>query len=152
MNSDRFYMHKALSVLAIVTVLLGIYVLVEVQSLTGSALAGHDEEKENGNLAKLDPSCSSVSGMVLNVEGQFVPVQEADSTISFAYVNGNLSTGLAPGKTVIMRGELTEGPFNVDNITITVGTPCTSPDTPSQPLGLIDQMIFFMAYRLLYLF
>ena len=64
--------------------------------------------------------------MVLNVKGQFVPVQEADSlTISFAYVNGNLPTGLAPGKTVIMRGELTEGLFNVDNITITGGTPCT---------------------------
>lgn len=144
-------MHKALSVLAIVTVLFGIYVLAKVQSLTGSALADHDEKKQNERLAKLDPPCRSVSGTVLNVTGQFFAVQGAESpcTISLVYVNGDLPTGLAPGRTVIMYGELKEGLFNADNITITGGTPCTAPDTPSQPLGLIDQMIFFMAYRLL---
>lgn len=151
MNSNQTYMRKPVFVLAIAIFLFGIYVLAKAQSLTGSALADHDEEKQNEHLAKLDPSCSSVSGTVLDVTGQFVAVQESDTpcTISFAYVIENLPTGLAPGRTVIMYGEFKEGLFNVDNITITGGTPCTAPDTPSQPLGLIDHMIYFMAYRLL---
>lgn len=156
MNSNRIYMHKALSVLAIVTVLFGIYLLAKARSLTGSALADHDEgkqdeEKQNKRLAKLDPSCSSVSGTVLDVEGQFVAVQEADSpcTISLAYVKGSLPTVLAPGKTVIMRGEFNKGLFNTDNVTITGGTPWTALDTPPQPVGMIDHIIFFIAYGLL---
>jgi cytochrome c-type biogenesis protein CcmE len=138
-------------ILAILAALFGIYVLAEVPRLTGSALAGHDEEEQTESLAKLDSSCSSVSGTVLNVIGQFVAVQEVDSpyTISFVYVKGNLPIGLAPGKTVIMHGELKEGLFNTDNITITGGTPCTAPDTPSQPLGLIGHVIFFIACWLL---
>ncbi len=38
-------MHKALCVLAIATVLFGIYVLAKVQSLTDSALADHNNKK-----------------------------------------------------------------------------------------------------------
>ena len=129
MNSNRIYMHKALSVLAIVAALFGIYVLAKPQSLTGSALADRDEKKRTERLAKLDLPCSSVSGTVLDVTGQIVAVQEADSpcTISLVYVNGDLPTGLAPGKTVIMSGEFKKGLFITDNITITGVTPGTAP-------------------------
>jgi cytochrome c-type biogenesis protein CcmE len=151
MKSSRIYMHKALFVPAIVAVLFDIYVLAKPQSLTGSALTDRDEKKQNERLAKLDLPCSSVSGIVLNVKGQIVAVQGDDSpcTISLAYVNGNLPTGLAPGKTVIMRGKLKKGFFITDNITITGVTPWTAPDTSPQPLGLVDRMIFFIAYWLL---
>jgi hypothetical protein len=152
MNSNRVYMHKALFVPAIVTALLGIYVLAETQILTSFTLSDHVEGKQNEGLARIDLSCSTVSGTVLDAQGQFVVVQEADSPctiISFAYVKGNLPTGLAPGKTVIIHGEFKEGLFNGDNITITGGTLWSPPNIPSQPLGLIDHMIFFMAYRLL---
>jgi len=143
-------MYKALSVLAIVTVLFGIYVLAKPQSLTCSALADRDEKKQNECLAKLDTPCRSVSGTVLNVTGQIVAVQRADSpcTISLVYVNGDLPAGLAPGKTVIINGELKKGLFVTDYITITGVTPGTTPDTSSQPLGLFDRMIFFISYWL----
>ncbi len=143
-------MHKALSVLAIVTVLFGIYVLAKVQSLTGSALADRDGKKQNERLAKLDPPCRSVSGTVLNVTGQFFAVQAAEGprTISLVYANGDLPAGLAPGKTVIMSGEFKKGLFVMDNITITGVTPGTAPDTSPQPLGLVDRVIFFITYWL----
>lgn len=140
-------MYKALSVLAIVTVLFGIYVLSKVQSLTSSALADHDEKKQNECFAKLDPPCRSVSGTVLDVTGQIVAVQRSDSpfTISLVYVNGDIPTGLTPGKTVIMSGEFKNGFFITDNITITQSTPEAASDTSPQPLGLVDRMIFFIA-------
>jgi cytochrome c-type biogenesis protein CcmE len=143
-------MFKTLCVLAIVTVLFGIYVLAKPQSLTDSALTGRDEKKQNERLAKLAPPCSSVSGTVLDVAGQTVAVQGADSpcTISLVYVNGNLPTGLVPGKTVIMRGEFKQGLFVTDNITLTGGTPGAAPDTSSQLLGLFNRMIFFISYWL----
>ena len=143
-------MYKALSVLAIATVLFGIHVLVKAQSLKGSALVGRDEKKQNERLAKLDPACRSVSGTVLDVTGQIVAVQGANSprTISLVYVNGDLPTALAPGKTVIMCGEFKKGLFVTDNITITGGIPGAAPDTSPQPLGLFDHMIFFISYWL----
>jgi len=151
MNSNRIYMLKTLCTLAIVAALFGIYVLAKPQGLTGSALADRDGKKRTERLAKLDLPCSSVSGTVLDVKGQFIVVQGADSpcTISLVYVNGDLPTGLAPGKTVIMSGEFKKGLFVTDNITITGGTPGTAPDTSSQPLGLIDRVIFFITYWLL---
>lgn len=143
-------MHKALSVLAIVTVLFGIYALTNVQSVTSSALADHDEKKQNECFAKLDPPCLLVSGTVLDVIGQIVAVQRADSpfTINLVYVNGDVPIGLAAGKTVIMSGEFKKGLFITDNITITGVTPGTTPDTSSQHLGLFDRMIFFISYWL----
>jgi cytochrome c-type biogenesis protein CcmE len=151
MKSNRIYMHKALPLLSIVIVLFSIYVLAEWQNLTGLTLADNDEKRQNGRLATLDPPCRSVSGTVLNVTGQFVTVQGADSpcTISLLYVKGDLPAGLVPGKTVIMRGEFNKGLFNTDNVTITGGTPWTVLETPPQPVGLIDHMIFFIAYWLL---
>jgi hypothetical protein len=86
-------MFKTLCVLPIVAVLFGIYVLAKPQSLTDSALTDRDEKKQSERLAKLDPPCSSVNGTVLDVTGQIVAVQEADSpcTISLIYVNGGSS-------------------------------------------------------------
>jgi len=150
MNSNRIYMLKTLCALTIVAALFGIYVLAKVQSLTGSALADRDGKKQNECLAKLDTPCRSVSGTVLNVIGQIVAVQRADSpfTINLVYVNGDVPAGLAPGKTVIMSGEFKKGLFIRDNITITGVTPGTTPDTSSQHLGLFDRMIFFISYWL----
>ncbi len=151
MNSNRIYMHKALSVLAIVSVLFGIYVLVKGQSLKGSTLTDHNENKQNDRMVKLDPPCSSLSGTVLDVTGQLVAVQGVDSpcTIRLVYVNGDLPTGLVPGKKVIMQGEFKNGLINTGNITIIEGSPWTLPATPPHPLGLIEHMIFFIAYWLL---
>ncbi len=103
MNSNRIYMLKTLCALTIVTVLFGIYVLAKVQSLTGSALADHDEKKQNERLVKLDPPCRSVSGTVLNVTGQFFAVQAAESpcTISLVYANGDFPQGLRPAKPLL---------------------------------------------------
>jgi cytochrome c-type biogenesis protein CcmE len=144
-------MFKTLCILAILVTLFGIYVLAEPQSLTGLALTERDEKKQIGRLAKLDPPSSSVSGTILDVTGQTVAVQAADNpwTICLVYVNGDLPTGLVPGKTVIMRGEFKKGLFVTDNITITGVTPGTAPNTSPQPLGLIDHMIFFRTYWLL---
>jgi cytochrome c-type biogenesis protein CcmE len=144
-------MFKTLFVLVLMAASFGIYVLAKPQSLTGSALADRNEKKQNGHLAKLDLPCSSVSGTVLDVTGQIVTVQGDDSpcTISLVYVNGDLPTGLAPGKTVIMSGEFKKGLFRTDHITITGVTPWTAMDTSPQSLGLVDHMIFFMAYWLL---
>jgi hypothetical protein len=152
MNSNGIYMSKALSIciLIILAALFGIYVLAKPQGLTGSALTGCDEKKQNERLAKLDPPCSSMSGTVLDVTGQIVAVQGANSpcTISLVYVNGDLPIALAPGKTVMMRGEFKKGLFVTDNITLTGGTPGAAPDTSPQPLGLFDHMIFFISYWL----
>jgi hypothetical protein len=86
---------------------------------------------------------------VLNVIGQLIAVQGADSpwTISVVHVNGDLPTGLAPGKTVIIRGDLKKGLFDTDHITITGGTPWASPVTPPRTLGPIKHMIFFIVRR-----
>ena len=151
MNSNRIYMLKTLCALTIVAALFGIYVLAKVQSLTGSALADRDGKKQNECLAKLDTPCRSVSGTVLNVIGQIVAVQRADSpfTISLVYINGDIPTGLVAGKTVIMNGEFKNGLCVTDNITITEGTPRAVPETSPQPLGLVDRMIFFITYWLL---
>jgi len=151
MNSNRIYMLKTLCALTIVAALFGIYVLAKPQGLTGSALADRDGKKRIERLAKLDLPCSSVSGTVLNVTGQFFAVQAAESpcTISLVYANGDLPAELAPGKTVIMSGEFKKGLFVTDNITITGGTPGTATDTSPQPLGLVDRMIFFITYWLL---
>ena len=150
MNSNRIYMLKTLCALTIVAALFGIYVLAKPQGLTGSALADRDGKKRIERLAKLDLPCSSVSGTVLNVTGQFFAVQAAESpcTISLVYVNGDLPAGLAPGKTVIINGELKKGLFVTDYITITGSTPGAAPDTSPQPLGLFDYMIFFISYWL----
>lgn len=151
MNSNRVYIHKGLSVLAILAALIGIYLLAKVQSLKGSALTDRVEKKQNERLAKLDLPCGSVSGTVLDVTGQIVVVQGADSpcTISLVYVNGDLPIALAPGKAVMMFGEFKKGLFVTDNITITGGTPGVGPDASPQPLGLVDHVIFFIAYWLL---
>jgi cytochrome c-type biogenesis protein CcmE len=148
MNSNRIFMFSTLCALAIVVVLIGIYALTNVQSLTSSALTDHGEKKQNERLAKLSLPRSQVSGTVLDVAGQTVAVQEAGNpcTISFVYVNGNFPAGLAPGKTVIMNGEFKNGLFDTDNITITESTPGTPPDTSPKPIGLVDRMIFFITY------
>jgi cytochrome c-type biogenesis protein CcmE len=144
-------MFKTLCVLATVAALFGIYALAKPQGLTGSALGKHDQKKRTERIAKLNLPCSSVNGTVLDVTGQIVAVQEADSpcTISLIYVNGDFPTGLSPGKNVIICGEFKKGLFVADNITITGGTPWTALDTSPQPLGLVDHMIFFIAYWLL---
>ena len=144
-------MHRALFVPAIVAVLFGIYVLAKWQNLTGLALVAHDEKKQIGPLAELDRPCTSMTATVLNMTGQFIAVQEVDSpcTISLVYVKGNLPTGLTPGKTVIMHGKFNKGFFNTDNVTITGNTPSIALDTPPQPVGMIDHIIFFIAYCLL---
>ena len=143
-------MFKTLCVLPIVAALFGIYVLAKPQSLTGSALTDRDEKKQNERLAKLDLPCSSVSGTVLDVTGQLVAVQGASPhMISLVYVNVDLPTGLASGKTVNVHGEFKSGFIYTDNITVTGGTPWAVQNTPPQPLGLIDHIIFFIAYRLL---
>ena len=144
-------MFKTLCVLPIVAVLFGIYVFAKSQSLMSPALTDCDEKKQIERLAKLDLLCSSVSGTVLDVSGQTIAVQGTDNpwTISLVYVNGDIPTGLAPGKTVIIHGEFKKGLFVTDNITLTGVTPGIAPDTSPQPLGLVDHMIFFIAYRLL---
>jgi hypothetical protein len=90
-----------------------------------------------------------MSDTVLDVTGPFIAVQGANSpcTISLVYVNGDLPTGLAAGKTVMMRSEFKKGLFNADDITITGGTPWAAPNTPPQSRGLIDSVIFFRAYN-----
>ena len=151
MNSDGIYMFKALCtcILAVLAALFGIYVLSKPQSLAGSDPKDRDERKQIEHLVKVDPLCSSVSGTVLNVAGNLVTVQGTNPhTISLVYVNGDLPTALAPGKTVIMCGEFKQGLFVTDNITITGGTPGAAPDTSPQPLGLFDHMIFFISYWL----
>ncbi len=150
MNSNRIYKFNTLCVLAIVSVLFGIYVVSKQQSLMGSALTDHDEKKQNESLAKLSLPRSQVSGTVLDVTGQIIFVQGdgSPSTISLVYVNGGFPAGLAAGKTVIMSGEFKKGLFITDNITITGVTLGTTPDTSSQHLGLFDRMIFFISYWL----
>lgn len=145
-------MHKALCVPVILAVLFGICVLAKWQNLLlGLVLMDHDEKRQNRPLAKLDPLCTSISATVLNVTGQFLAVQEADSpcTISLIYVKGNLPTGLTPGKTLMMHGKFKKGIFNTENITITGKTPWIALETPPQPVGMIDRIIFFIAYCLL---
>ena len=144
-------MHKALYVPAIIAVLFSIYVLAKWQNLTSLALVAYDEKKQIGRFTKLDRPYTSMSATVLNVTGQFLAVQEVDSpcTISLVYAKGNLPTGLTPGKTVMIQGKFNNGLFKTDNVTITGGTPSIALDTPSQPVGMIDHIIFFIAYGLL---
>ena len=150
MNSNRIYVRRGLYILASMAFLFGIYILFKAQSPTGSVLVEGDENEEHSRLAKLDPPSSSASGTVLGVTGQLVAVQRTTPrTISLVYVNGDLPIGLAAGKTVNVRGELKNGLIYTDNITITGDILWAAPFTAPQPLGLIDHVIFFIAYMLL---
>jgi hypothetical protein len=136
-------------ILGILATLLGVYVLVNVHSLEDSALSDRVEKKQDERLAKLSLPCSEVSGTVLDVTEKLVTVQGVSPcTISLVYVNGDIPTGLTPGKIVIMRGEFKKGLFVTDNITLTGVSLETIPETSPQPLGLVDRMIFFIAYWL----
>jgi cytochrome c-type biogenesis protein CcmE len=124
--------------------------LAKAWNLTTSVLGEHDQKKRNEHLAKLEFPCIAVRGTVLDVTGQFVAVQDVDNpcSISLVYVKGKLPTGLTPGKTVMMHGKFKKGIFNTENITITEKTPWVALETPPQPVGMIDRIIFFIAYCL----
>lgn len=148
MNTNRICPRKALYVLVIVIFIFGIYVLPKAQSPMSSVLVD-DEKEEHKPLGQLVPLACSASGTVLDITGQVVAVQGTSPyTIDFVYIKGGLPPGLAPGKTVDVRGKLKNGLIYTDHIPITGGTPWTSPVTPPQR-GLLDSVIFYMAYELL---
>lgn len=150
MNSNQIYACRGLYILASMAFLFGIYILFMTPGLTGSALVEGDKNGEHSRLVKLDLPSSSASGTVLSVIGQLVIVQGmTPRTISLVYVNRSLPVELASGKTVNVRGEFKNGLIYMDNITITGDILWAVPFTAPQPLGLIDHVIFFIAYMLL---
>jgi hypothetical protein len=143
-------MHKILYVLAIVTFIFSICVLSKGYPLKGSEFIYDHEKEEHEHFGKIVPQFCSASGTVLDVTGQLVTVQETSPCrINFVYIKGDLPVGLAPGKTVDVRGKFKNGLINTDHILITGDTPWTSPVTRPPTLGLIDSVIFFIAYKLL---
>jgi hypothetical protein len=144
MNSNRISMHQILFVLAIVTFIFGIYVLSKWYPPKGSVLLYDYEKEDHERLGKVASRSCSASGTVLDVTGQLVTVQgTSPCRINFVYIKGDLPAGLAPGKTVDVRGQFKNGLIYTDHIPITGGTPWASPVTPPQSRGLIDSVIFF---------
>jgi len=150
MNSNQIYVRRGLYILASMVFLSGIYILFMTPGPTSSTLVEGDKNKEHSCLVKLDLPSSPVSGTVLSVTGQLVAVQGIiPHTISLVYVNTALPEGLVPGNTVNVNGEFKKDPIFTDNITITGEILRAAPFTAPQSLGLIDHVIFFIAYILL---
>jgi phospholipase C len=96
----------------------------------------------------------TITGTVMDITGPLVAVRNnapnPDATMKFTIHTVLLSSliplpgGLAPGKTVAVRGQNQAGLFVASDVQVTGGTAWPPPTTPTQTPGHIDHIIFLI--------